>query len=94
MSLISEHGNLCLPCSVDFSILQVVDLFQIDILATEISDFLKQIAILKSFNSVLEDLHVVCALMYSQHETPNFSNKVISSFLNKNSEMFSSLIAD
>ena len=47
MSLVSEHGKQCMPCSTKFSVT-----FQTEILATETSDFLKQIIVLKSFDSL------------------------------------------
>ena len=49
MSLVKEHGRQCMPCSTQFSVT-----LQTENLLTEISDFLKQIIFLRSFNSVLD----------------------------------------
>ena len=46
-----ERGKQCLPCSTNFSM--TLHKLQTKILSTETSDILKEIPILKSFNSVL-----------------------------------------
>ena len=48
LHLYKEHGRQCMPCSINFSVT-----LQTEILFTVTSDFLKQMIILKSFNSVL-----------------------------------------
>ena len=47
MSLVKERGRQCFPCSINFSIA-----LQTEILSTVTSDFLKQMIIRKSFNSL------------------------------------------
>ena len=48
MSLVQELSRQCMPCSAKTSMT-----LQTEVLSTETSDFLKQMIILKSFNSVL-----------------------------------------
>ena len=52
-SLILEHGKQCLLCSASCSVI-----FQTKILSTETWDFLKQITVVKSFNSMFH-VHVI-----------------------------------
>ena len=47
-SLVKQHGRQCMSCSVNFSVS-----LQTEILSTVTSDFLKQMIILKEFNSLL-----------------------------------------
>ena len=60
----SEHGKQCVPCFASFA-----TMLQTEILSTKISDSLKEIIILKSFNSMLYTVKVLNIGTYMSEQT-------------------------